>query len=191
MNYGKTEVIRVGRGIKNSVVAVVGNQLKEVERFKYLDVTFGKDNFQETEITERIIKYNNSVMALYPLLKEKSIPRECKTLIYSTILRPILIYDNDSWTLNSQEKSRIQAADMRVLRTIRGVTRRDRMRNERIRWELSERPILETVGEGRLRWYGHVKRIEDTRYPRKMLQWIPEGRRPQGRPRKRWMEGRS
>ncbi len=96
MNYGKTEVMRVGMGIENGVVAVSGNHLKEVEWFKYMGITFGKDNLQETEISERIIKYNNSVMSLHPLLEEKNKPRDCKTLIYSTILRPILICGSDS-----------------------------------------------------------------------------------------------
>ena len=32
-------------------------------------------------------------------------------------------------------------------------------------------------------------RMGEERFPRRMLNWIPEGRRPVGRPRKRWMDG--
>ncbi len=31
--------------------------------------------------------------------------------------------------------------------------------------------------------------MEDTRYARKFLEWVPLVRRPVGRPRKRWMQG--
>ena len=47
---------------------------------------------------------------------------------------------------------------------------------------------MEFVERGQLRWYGHVKRMDDSRYPRKYLEWKPDGRRPVGRPRKRWLE---
>ena len=78
---------------------------------------------------------------------------------------------------------------MRVLRTIRGITRMDRRRNTTIREELQVTPLLEEIERNKLRWYGHVMRMRGDRKPKKYLQWRPAGRRPVGRPRKRWMEG--
>ena len=43
--------------------------------------------------------------------------------------------------------------------------------------------------KSKLRWYGHVMRMEQERYPRIYYQWKPRGKRPVGRPRKRWREG--
>ena len=74
---------------------------------------------------------------------------------------------------------------MKVLRLIRGVTRLDRLRNEDIRRDLEIDNVLVLVERGQLRWYGHVKRMPDHRYPKRFLDMIPEGRRPVGRPRKR------
>ena len=45
--------------------------------------------------------------------------------------------------------------------------------------------ILDLVERGQLRWYGCVKRMADHRYPKRLLEVIPEGRRPVGRPRMR------
>ena len=48
---------------------------------------------------------------------------------------------------------------------------------------------MEAVERNKLRWYGHVQRMNDDQFPRKYLQYRPQGRRPVGRPRRRWMEG--
>ena len=45
------------------------------------------------------------------------------------------------------------------------------------------------VKERRLRWPGHVLRMEDTRIPRHATQWELRGyKRKPGRPRKNWMD---
>jgi hypothetical protein len=33
-----------------------------------------------------------------------------------------------------------------------------------------------------LKWYGHVLRMENNRWPRRIMIWSPEGRRRRGRP---------
>ena len=78
---------------------------------------------------------------------------------------------------------------MRVLRLIKGVTRRDRIRNSQIRKDLNVVPLLEDIERNKLRWYGHVMRMDDGSKPKKYLEWRPPGKRPVGRPRKRWIEG--
>ena len=56
------------------------------------------------------------------------------------------------------------------------------------RADLAVRPLLRHVEEARLKWYGHVMRMEETRLAKRHLQWKPRGRRPVGRPRKRWFD---
>ena len=80
------------------------------------------------------------------------------------------------------------AAEMRVLRLIKRVTRRDRLRNEDVRKEHDVKSILQHVEETQLRWFGHVKRMSDDRTAHQWLQWKPSTTRPPGRPRKRWMD---
>src|ERR1044072_3585315 len=77
---------------------------------------------------------------------------------------------------------------MRVLRVIMGVTRRDRRRNENIREELGVENILKFIERGQLSWFGHVKRMDEDRYPRRFYEWRPMGRRGVGRPRIRWKD---
>ena len=77
-----------------------------------------EENRQEGEVDKRIAKYNSGVGALHPLHKEKYIPRKCKLEIYKTILKPIPFYGAESWTLNKRAQSKLQGAEMRVLRAV-------------------------------------------------------------------------
>ena len=48
------------------------------------------------------------------------------------------------------------------------------------------RLIVRMIKSRRLRWAGHVARMEESRSAFKMLTGKPTGRRPLGRPRRRW-----
>ena len=40
----------------------------------------------------------------------------------------------------------------------------------------------ESIIDYKLSWYGHVKRMDYSRIPRRLLYWVPEERRRRGRP---------
>ncbi len=88
---------------------------------------------------------------LYPLVKDRHVPRKVKTIFYTSIIRPILTYGYEAWSLTKRTKSRIQATEMKVLRIIKGVTRRDRIINVYIREELGVEHILKFIERGQLR----------------------------------------
>ena len=134
----------------------------------------------------RVNKFNFILNLLYPLLKDRNVHAGAKTLIYTSILKPTLLYGYEAWSLTKRTRSKIQACEMRVLRLIRRVARKDRIRNDYQREELGVESILKIIENGQLRWFGHVKRMERNRYPRKYYEWKPEGRRGVGRPRMRW-----
>ena len=78
---------------------------------------------------------------------------------------------------------------MRMLRRIKGVTLRDRVKSVDIRKELGVSSIQEKVREMRLRWYGHMQRMEENNEVRAVGDMRVPGKRPRGRPRVRWMDG--
>ena len=189
INANKTEVMMMAREKEDFEIEIDGTKLKLVEDFKYLGVQINERCYMEKEITSRIEKYTNNLRLMYPLLKDRLIPSRVKVIIYKTILRPVLTYGSETWTLTTRLKSKVQAAEMRVVRLIKGVTRRDRLRNDDIREELDIESVLEFVDRSKLRWYGHIMRMDQERYPAKYFRWKPRGKRPVGRPRKRWRDG--
>ena len=71
---------------------------------------------------------------------------------------------------------------------IKGVTRRDRIRNADIYDEFKIKPIIETIQTDQLRWFGHVMRRDEETTAKKVLNLKVKGKRPRGRPRTSWIK---
>jgi hypothetical protein len=48
--------------------------------------------------------------------------------------------------------------------------------------------IVRFVKSKRMAWLDHLMRMEETRIPKRVLEWKPISRRNRGRPRQRWIE---
>ncbi|XP_033116570.1 uncharacterized protein LOC117116608 [Anneissia japonica] len=77
---------------------------------------------------------------------------------------------------------------MRPLRVITNKTRRDKIKNEEIRRQVGVTPIRNKIEAAQLRWLGHLERMDDSRVAKRCWNWTPCGKRPRGRPRKRWID---
>ena len=61
-------------------------------------------------------------------------------------------------TEGTRQDKRIEVTEMRMLRWMCGVTRKDKIRNEHIRWTTRVAQASKKITERRLIWYGHVMR---------------------------------
>jgi len=52
----------------------------------------------------------------------------------------------------------------------------------------TEKDINEVLQTRRLTYFGHVTRMEKDRYPNILMHGYTHGRRPRGRPRRRWLD---
>lgn len=102
-------------------------------------------------INDIINIYVSNVKMLYPLLNDKYVPRKVKINSYMTILRSLLLYRYECRTLTAPTKSRLKAAEIRVLWLTKGVTRRNNMKNNDIRQELGVKYILTMIEKAQLR----------------------------------------
>ena len=82
-------------------------------------------------------------------------PRKLKIKLYMTVIRPVLLYGAECWTVRKKEEH-LEKTEMRMLRRIKGVTLRDKVKSVDIRKELGVNSIQEKVREMRLCWYGHM-----------------------------------
>jgi hypothetical protein len=58
---------------------------------------------------------------------------------------------------------------MRYLRRVEQTIRRDKVRNQTIRMALNVKPLQSQIQQMLLRWFGHVVRMPESRYPRMAL----------------------
>jgi hypothetical protein len=86
---------------------------------------------------------------------------------------PVLFYGIETWTLIKRDWNRIQAAEMKYLRTLKECIRLDQIRNEDIRNELGISSLSEIIIEYRNKWKSHLQRIEHTRIPLQAYKYQP------------------
>jgi hypothetical protein len=55
---------------------------------------------------------------------------------YKAVARPTLLYGSETWVTTKRDMTRLVAAEMRFLRSVKGYTRLDKTRSEVIRKEL-------------------------------------------------------
>ena len=70
---------------------------------------------------------------------------------------PTLTYGCEAWVLQARHKGRIQAAQMKVLRWIEGVTRLDRIRNVDLRGRLRQEGNLDLVNRRQQKWKAKIR----------------------------------
>ena len=105
-----------------------------------------------------------------------------------TVIRPVLLYGAECWTVRKKEEQVLEKTEMRMLRSIKEVTLRDKVKSVDIRKELGVTSLQEKVREMRLRWYRHMQRMEENNDVRAVVDMRVQGKRPRGRQRGRWMD---
>ena len=122
----------------------------------------------------------------------KTISIEAKLRIFRACVSPVLLYASEGWALTAAQEGRVNSFYMRSLRTILGLNIGDRVSNQKI-WQLSGQPAIEnTMRKNRLRWSGHVNRLEnekgETPLTKKMMfSFVPNDKRPSNSGiRERW-----
>jgi hypothetical protein len=91
-----------------------------------------------------------------------------------------------------REEHRLRVFENRVPRRIIGPKRDEvtggwrKLHNEELHGLYSSPSIIRVIKTRRMRWAGHVARMGEVRGAYNILVGRPEGRRPLGRPRRRW-----
>ncbi|KIH46870.1 hypothetical protein ANCDUO_23075 [Ancylostoma duodenale] len=71
--------------------------------------------------------------------------------VYRTMIRPVIPYERECWAATKVTKQILHIMEMRVLRWSMGVTLKDNVSNEVVRFTFIIAPIIDKMREARLR----------------------------------------
>ena len=107
---------------------------------------------------------------------------------------PIVLYGCETWSLTLREERKVRVFENKVLRRIFGPRREEvmgewrRLHNEELNDVYCSPNIVRVIKSRRIRWAGHVARMGEKRGVYRVLVGKPKGKRPLGRPRRRWVD---
>lgn len=187
LNIKKTEYMECGTQT-NGTVRIDGEDLKKVEKFKYLGSLICSNGDSLPDARKRVNAAWMKWRQVTGVLCDLRIPLRLKAKIYKSVVRPVALYGSECWPATTKHEQALSTMEMRMLRWCLGLTRFDRIRNEDVRRRWGVAPIAEKMREGRLRWYGHVVRREENSLAKTAMRLEIAGQRLRGRPKKRWMD---
>ena len=108
--------------------------------------------------------------ALNSVLSNRGLGIKAKKCLYDGVIVPTALYGAEAWGMISAERRKVNVLEMKCLRSLVGVSRIDRVRNEEVcRGAGIERELASTVDQRVLRWFGYVERINEYRMARRVL----------------------
>jgi len=164
---------------------------KRAEGFRYLGTALTNQNSVQKEIQSRFKSGNACYHSVQNLLSSSLLSRNLKIKIYRNIILPVVLYGCETWSLTLRKESRLRVFENRMLRRIFGPRRDEVMGVEKTTFEelnnlYSSPNIVRAIKSRRMRWEGRVARMGNRRDVFRVLVGEPEGKRPLGRPRRRW-----
>ena len=162
------------------------------------------------EIPWRIQQSSASFSKLYQRVwKKKQIKLKTKIKTYKTKVIPCILYGGETWNCSRKQISKLNGIQYRQLRTILGKNWRDKIShvdilhsvkfgtNQNFNWALPDdetktpdvKPIetMINIRLSRLRYTGHVLRMDNTRLPKILLNGeINIGKRKVGHPQENY-----
>jgi hypothetical protein len=89
-----------------------------------------EDNKISEEIKARIASGNRCYFAVPNLMRSSNASRKLKVVIHKTIIRPVVLYRAEIWTLARRDEERLLTCERKLLRKIYGTV------NEKGQWRI-------------------------------------------------------
>jgi len=126
-------------------------------------------------LTKKINRFQRICGTIRKHLKNTRTDTQMK--FYKVVARPTLLFGSETWVTTKRKMTRLEAAEMRFLRSVKGYTRLDKIRNEVIRKELEISGIKDVRVQYKQNWTNHLERMHNTRLPKHALNYKPRERK--------------
>ena len=193
VNQEKTKYMQCTKITDSTTHLQIGTySFEKVDSFTYLGSEVNTNNNITSEIQRRINAANRCFYGLKKYLNSNLIKRKTKLLIYKCLIRPILTYSSETWTMAQKDENALGVFERRILRAIFGGKQVDGVWHRRSNLELyrafKEPDVIKYIKIQRIKWAGHIIRMNKERSTQKIFLARPCGTRARGRPSLRWVD---
>ena len=114
--------------------------------------------------------------ALEGVMKNRGLEMNVQKVLYEKVVVPTVLYSSELWGLKLTERQKLNVFEMKCVRSMTGVSRLDRVRNEVVRARPDVgRELVARVDMSVLRWFGHVERMDDEQLLKKVMESKVDG----------------
>ena len=181
-------VINVGLEKDEEIVKGEKGGVEYVDHFCYLGDVLSAGGGAEEASRARVRCAWGKFNELAPIITSRGASLKLKGKIYRTCVQSVLVYGSETWGMKVEDTQRLERTERAMVRRMCGKTLRDQINSEVLRQRLGIESVTEMVRKGRLRWFGHLERMEDDDWVSACRNLKVEGKRDRGRPNKTWDE---
>ena len=161
----KSKVMNVGQTNLAASFCISRGELEVVDAFKYLGSIASSDASMQKEIAQRLSNAGLAYYKLSKLWKDPHLARSTKISVYKSVVLASLLYGGETWAWSQVAIRPLATFHMRCLRKLCGVTRWHKISNTDILSRCSMESVDTLLRFRRLRWLGHIARMDDERIP--------------------------
>ena len=185
----KTKILAQGTDTAPDIT-IDNSHLEVVETFTYLGSNIASSLSLDTEISSRIGKAAAVMSKMNKRVWSNSqLTVNTKLRVYQACVLSILLYGSESWTIYAGQEKQLNSFHLRCLRRLLQIKWQDKVTNTEVLQRAGIPSLFALLSRKRLKWLGHVRRMDDGRIPKDMLYGeLSEGSRPTGRPHLRFKD---
>ena len=143
-------------------VTINGEEIENVPSFEYLGSLIPNDGDDETDVKHRMDIAQSVFSGLFHIWRDHRLPVEMKLRLYICAVCSTFTHASEAWDLTGRVKKRINGFNSRCLHIITGKDYRDTAVNP-------DYNLMLAIRKRRLRYVGHILRMEPDRLVRKTL----------------------
>ncbi|KER22397.1 hypothetical protein T265_09511 [Opisthorchis viverrini] len=174
----KCKIILVEVQSLNTLLTIEVEVLEVLGSFTYVGSRVSSDCSVTDEVNARICKARAAFANLRHLWRQNGLSLNLKGCVYQAIVRAVLLHGCETWPIRAADLRRLQVFDTRCLRSMARVGWCRRTREKAVRKHVfgcvTGTSIEKCVQHQKLRWLGHVLRMPNHRFPKRVLFSMPK-----------------
>ncbi|MFH4977278.1 hypothetical protein AB6A40_003987 [Gnathostoma spinigerum] len=185
VNIPKTKCMRSDEGTLTPI-QLDGEVVEEVNSFTCLGQVLNMHHKTNEGIGRRCMAGWRAFNSMKEFLEKLSKPED-RALLFSSTVVPSMLYGSETWSLTKSEEHQLAVTESAMERRLLKIKKLYHVRNEDIRQRTRVVGVVLESIKSKLRWPGHVARLKDDRWTKKVNDWYPRNhKKPVGRSRRRW-----